>query len=443
MSFHPSSTPMIGPTIADECQRIQAIEQKTGSKAYLVGGAVRDLLMGFQSQDRDYVLVGADESHLLAQGYFRIGKDFPVFLDSADPDKCQIAMARTERKNGNGHQGFLTSVDNVSLVDDLSRRDLTINAMAMGSDGMLVDPFGGKADLVLKQLRHTSPAFSEDPLRVLRIARFAARYDFSIHPETQALCQRMAEEGQLGHLVAERVWKELSLALMEPKPDVFVRALRECGALSVVLPEVDVLFGIPQTAEHHPEICTGEHILLCLARSAELNAPLQVRYAVLVHDLGKGLTEQHLLPRHIGHEETGAPLVVGVNKRFRVPKPIAKLAVMVCKHHLLSHRAFELSTGRLIRLIEEAGGAHASNILPGFVLATQCDAQGRLGRTHEPYPAADYLLEALECYRSVDTRSLVNPDSVEKTINAIHHAKSRAISAFKKRKAKETMDVSC
>lgn len=408
---------------------------------YLVGGVVRDVLMGMPVHDRDYVLVGAKEAQLLNAGFFRVGKSFPVFLHKDDPEKQEFAMARTERKNGLGHQGFLTSVENVSLEDDLQRRDLTINAMAVSAAGELVDPYHGMADLNAKILRHTSEAFSDDPLRVLRLARFAARYsDFTVAPETIELCKRISARGELNHISAERIWKELSRALMEAAPQRFIAVLRECGALASLLPEIAVLFGMPQTALYHPEICTGEHILLCLERSSALNASLAVRYAVLVHDVGKGLTPSDLLPKHHGHEHAGLPLVEAINDRFRAPRQIASLAKLVCREHLLAHQAETLSPKRLLALLDDMGGNHNNNRLPEFLLATQCDAQGRKGMSDSPYPAAAYLLGALAAYRTVEVRSLVVPGNPERTSEAVRLARLNALKHYitQQRSKKET-----
>lgn len=416
--------------LAEETRRIALLCERTGAQAYLVGGAVRDLLMGKPAHDRDYVIVGSSDEALLAKGLLRIGKDFPVFLDPRDPDKCEIALARIERKQGQGYNGFVTETAGVSLKQDLSRRDLTINAMALDSDGNLVDPFNGVADIQHQTLRHVSDAFAEDPLRVLRVARFSARYGYTVAPDTLALCQQLAKQGELSTLVSERVWKELSRALMEDAPEQFIRTLRDCGALQTVLPEVDALFGVPQTAKHHPEVDTGEHILLCLARSAALNTSLAVRYAVLVHDLGKGITPTAILPKHHGHEEACVPLVQAVNARWRVPKAIGKLALFVCRNHLIAHRAFELTASRMCQLFEQAGGAHSNSMLPDFLLATQCDAQGRLGLTEEPYPAAPFLLAAWEAFKAVDTKACVYEGNPEKTQNAIHLARINALKPF-------------
>lgn len=398
---------------------------------YLVGGAIRDLLMGMPVKDRDFVIVGATEPTLLSSGFFRIGKDFPVFLHRNDPEKQEFAMARTEKKSGIGHTAFTTQTANISLEEDLSRRDLTINAMALSADGQLIDPYGGLIDLEKKVLRHTSPAFSDDPLRVLRLARFAARYtDFTVAPETLALCREMANAGELSSLSAERVWKELSRALMEPAPEKFIGLLHECGALAAFLPEVDALFGIPQTAAYHPEICTGQHILLCLKRAAALNTSLNVRYAVLMHDLGKGVTDPSLLPKHHGHEEAGEPLVEAVNRRF-TPKAIGRFAKFVCKNHLLAHTSTKLTAKRLLTLIEDAGGNHDSNCLDEFTLATQCDAQGRLGLEDQPYPARDFLLGALAAYRAIDVKSQIVENNPIKTSEQIRLARLNALKDYR------------
>lgn len=417
---------------ARETLRIQELEKKTQAKAYLVGGAVRDLLLGIQAKDRDYVLVGTHASLLSKEQFFQIGKDFPVFLEVGDTERSEIALARTERKSGVGYNGFNVETDNVSIEADLLRRDLTINAMAIDGQGQLIDPFGGQRDLENKTLRHVSAAFSEDPLRVLRLARFAARYDFAVAKETEALCRELVAKGELKYLVPERIYKELSRALMEPHSRQFIETLRSTHALQALLPEVDALFGVPQTEKHHPEVDTGEHILLCLEAAQQAGASFAVRYAVLLHDLGKGITPAHILPRHHEHEKTGVPLVQEVNKRFKVPKKVAALALFVCKNHLLSHIAFELRSGRLCELFDEAGGVHDSTMLYDFLTACECDARGRLGRQNEPYPQRNYLLSLYSAYKAAPTKHLINTNDAKQTKALISQSRSEAIAKQKR-----------
>lgn len=301
-------------------------------RIYLVGGAVRDKLLHRPVNERDWVVVGADEKQMLTHGFKPVGRDFPVFLHPDTGD--EYALARTERKSGHGYGGFsVNAASNITLEEDLLRRDLTINAIAESSDGKLIDPYGGQKDLQARVLRHVSPAFAEDPLRILRVARFAARYHhlgFAIAPETVELMRQMVEAGEIEYLVAERIWKEVSRALTEPDPDIFIRVLRECGALPVFLPELEQLFGVPQPPIHHPEVDTGEHVLMAL-RAAP--AELPVRFAVLLHDLGKGLTPEEILPSHHGHESAGIPLVRAVCERWRTPKALTTLAIGVCEYH--------------------------------------------------------------------------------------------------------------
>ena len=320
---------------------------------FKVGGAVRDQLLGRPVMDVDWVVVGATPEQMRAQGFRPVGDDFPVFLHPSSGE--EYALARTERKSGHGYAGFTfhTSPE-VSLEDDLLRRDLTINAMAQADDGTLFDPYGGQADLAARVLRHVSPAFAEDPLRVLRVARFAARYaylGFSVASETLALMRTLAESGELAYLTAERVWQEFARALMEDNPEVFIQVLRDCGALKALLPEVDALFGVPQPAEHHPEIDTGVHILSVLQQCARFKHSLNIRWACLLHDVGKGVTDPAQWPRHIAHETRGLPLIKKINKRFKTPNDCAELALLVGEYHTHAHRALELRPETLLKLL--------------------------------------------------------------------------------------------
>ncbi len=375
-------------------------------KTYLVGGAVRDRLLGRALGDRDWVVVGATPEAMLAAGFRPVGKDFPVFLH---PDSGEEhALARTERKSGRGYHGFAfhTSPD-VSLEEDLTRRDLTINAMAEDSDGMLIDPLGGQRDLAARVLRHVSPAFAEDPVRILRLARFAARLpDFTVAPETLALMRGMVTGGEVDHLVAERVWQELARGLMEERPSRMFEVLRECGALARLLPEVDRLWGVPQRAEYHPEVDTGVHLMMVLDMSARLQGSLPVRYACLGHDLGKGTTPADVLPRHLGHEGRSAKLLQQVGQRLRVPNDCRELADVVAREHGNIHRSAELNAAAVLRLLERCDAIRKPERFAEVLLACECDARGRLGFEETPYAPRKRLSAALRTALSVQTTEL-------------------------------------
>ena len=366
-------------------------------RTYLVGGAVRDQLLQRPVSDRDHVVVGASPDDLLALGYKPVGKDFPVFLH---PDTGEeYALARTERKTGRGYHGFAVHADPaVTLEQDLERRDLTINAIAMDEAGGLVDPFGGVRDIEQRVLRHVSPAFVEDPVRLLRVARFAARFaplGFTIAGETMALMQRMVRDGEVDHLVPERVWQETRRALGEPRPSAFLRVLRESGALAVLFPEVDALYGVPQRAEFHPEVDTGVHIEMVLDMAARL-APGNdlVGFCALTHDLGKALTPDDVLPRHVGHEHAGVKPLRALAQRLRVPTEYAALAEQVCREHLNAHRAFELKPATVLRLLGALDALRRPERLEVFLAACEADKRGRLGHQDDDYPQATYLRKA-------------------------------------------------
>ena len=376
---------------------------------FKVGGAVRDQLLGRPVVDIDWVVVGATPEQMRAQGYRPVRDDFPVFLHPQTGE--EYALARTERKSGHGYGGFTfhTSPD-VTLEDDLLRRDLTVNAMAQADDGTILDPYGGQADLAARILRHVSPAFAEDPLRVLRVARFAARYaylGFTVAAETLALMRSLAESGELQHLTAERIWQEFARALMEDNPEVFIEVLRDCGALKALLPEVDVLFGVPQPAEHHPEIDTGAHILSVLQQCARFKQTLNIRWACLLHDLGKGTTKPELWPRHIAHEKHGLPLIKKVNKRFKAPNECAELALLVGEYHTHAHRALELRPETLLKLLMSFDIMRRPQRFDNFVAASEMDSRGRLGLEDRLYPQADYLRNAAEVVRTVSVKPLL------------------------------------
>lgn len=379
-------------------------------QVYLVGGAVRDALLGLAVKDRDWVIVGATPEALIAQGYNQVGSDFPVFLHPKS--KEEYALARTERKTGRGYAGFsFNSGAEVSIEQDLLRRDLTINAIAQAADGSLIDPFNGQRDLKLGILRHVSDAFIEDPVRVLRVARFAARYaalGFSIAPQTLELMRQQVSSGELAHLVAERVFEELKKALSEAKPSAFLRALRSCGALKVVFPEVDALYGVPQRALYHPEIDTGLHQEM-VSDQAALLAPgdALVGFCALTHDFGKGLTPDTVLPAHIGHETAGAPPVEAFCARLRVPMPWQQLAVLNCREHLNIHRIQELRAGSLMDLLTRCDAFRRPERIPVLALACAADKRGRLGLSDSGYPQAELLKAAHKVAQAVSTEALL------------------------------------
>ena len=348
----------------------------------LVGGAVRDALLGLAVKDRDWVVVGADAAAMLAQGYQPVGRDFPVFLHPETHE--EYALARTERKTGKGYAGFTFHANkSVTLEQDLMRRDLTINAMAQDKDGRIIDPFGGQADLRDKILRHVSPAFAEDPVRILRTARFAARYGFNVAEETMTLMKQMVADGEADALVAERVWQELAKGLMEQQPRRMIEVLRECGALKIILPEVDALFGVPQRAEHHPEIDSGIHTLMTLQRAADLGLSLPERYAAMLHDLGKALTPPDILPRHHGHDIAGVKPVQAVNRRWRVPKACAELAELVCRWHIILHSVKTLRSDTALDVLQRTDALRRPDRFQTALNVSLAHVQGRLGRESE------------------------------------------------------------
>lgn len=375
-------------------------------RIYLVGGAVRDKLLGLAVKDRDWLVVGADAEMLLQQGFQPVGKDFPVFLHPTTHE--EYALARTERKTGKGYVGFAVYADkSVTLEQDLLRRDLTINAMAEDEHGNIIDPFGGQSDLRHKILRHVSVAFAEDPVRILRIARFAARYGFTIAPETQDLMKQMVANGEADTLVAERVWQEFAKGLMESQPRRMIEVLRECGALAVLLPELDALFGVPQRADFHPEICSGEHTLLVLQRAADLGLGLSERYAALLHDLGKAYTPKDLLPKHIGHDEWGVLPIRAVNARWRVPKASAELAELVCRFHIRFHQSTAIEKpSKILNLLKEADAIRRPERFQAALNVCVADQQGRLGYENAVYPQRAYLLAMLAGAMSVNTGAI-------------------------------------
>lgn len=375
---------------------------------YLVGGAVRDELLGLPHRERDWVVTGCTPEDLLAEGYRQVGASFPVFLHPVTRE--EYALARTERKQGHGYHGFTVDFHpGVTLEEDLLRRDLTINAMARDAAGRLIDPFGGARDLAARLLRHVSPAFREDPLRVLRVARFAARFaplGFRVHPDTLGLMREISSSGELRHLVAERVWAEIASAMAAPEPGRFVQVLRDCGALDVLLPEVDRLFGVPQAPEFHPEIDTGVHVSMAMNMAARLGAAPEAVFALMLHDLGKGLTPDADLPAHPGHEESGLPLVEAVCARLRAPGSFRELALAVCALHLRVHRLREMQPRSVLRLLEDGDLLRRPERLPDLLAACEADYRGREGREERPYPQAERLRSALQAAQAVQARAL-------------------------------------
>ncbi len=380
---------------------------------FVVGGAVRDALMGWPVSDRDWVVVGSTPEAMTAQGYLPVGKDFPVFLHPHSRE--EYALARTERKTARGYKGFaVQAAPEVTLEQDLARRDLTVNALAVPQalahapvaqwTGHIVDPYGGQGDLRNKVLRHVTEAFAEDPVRILRLARFAARFaDFRVARETMQLMRQMVEEGEVDHLVPERVWQELARGLMTERPSRMFEVLRECGALKLLLPEVERLWGVPQRAEHHPEIDTGVHLMMVLDQCARLRAPLAVRWAALMHDLGKGTTAADGLPRHIGHENHSVKLASKIAERLRVPNDCKELAAVVAREHGNIHRSGELNAAAVMRLLTRCDAIRQPERFAMVLLACEADARGRLGLEDRDYPQAQRLALALQAALGVVT----------------------------------------
>ena len=395
---------------------------------YIVGGAVRDELLGRPNTDCDYVVVGATPETMLAQGFRPVGKDFPVFLHPKTHD--EYALARTERKTGRGYHGFtFHAAADVTLEEDLARRDLTINAMARAADGSLVDPFNGQQDLASKTLRHVGPAFAEDPVRILRIARFAARFsDFSVAPETLALMRSMVVSGEVDHLVAERVWQELAKGLMEKKPSRMFEVLRDCGALARLLPEVDKLFGIPQRADYHPEIDTGIHTMMVVDQSAQRDFVLPVRFAALTHDLGKAETPADILPRHLGHEERSVRLTEQLCARLRVPNDCRDLALLMARYHGHVHRVADLKASTIVTLFEKTDALRRPERFRQLLDACLCDFTGRLGWENRRYDSPQFLLGALAAVTSLNAGEIAASCANKTKIpERIHAARVHAI----------------
>lgn len=395
---------------------------------FVVGGAVRDELLGLAVKDRDHVVVGSTVAEMLSAGYKPVGKDFPVFLHPKTHQ--EYALARTERKTASGYKGFAVhAAPDVTLIEDLSRRDLTINAIAKDAAGNLIDPFNGIADIKQKTLRHVSEAFAEDPVRILRAARFAARLtEFTVAPETNVLMQHMVQNGEVDALVAERVWQELAKGLMEQKPSRMFTVLRDCGALQKILPELDRLWGVPQRPEYHPEIDTGVHVMMVIDYAAKQNFSLPIRFAALMHDLGKGTTPKETLPRHIGHEERSVNLLKDVVKRLRVPNDCKELAQMVAKFHGKLHQALQMKPDTLLKFLTELDAIRQPDRFKDFLKACEADARGRAGLESCETPAADLMLKVLDAALSVDAGAVAKKFDTPETIKrAVFEARLTAV----------------
>ena len=394
-------------------------------KTYLVGGSVRDEILGLPVTDHDYVVVGSSPDEMVRRGYRPVGKDFPVFLHPENQE--QYALARTERKVSRGYKGFeIYTSPEVTLKEDLARRDLTVNAIAKDQDGNIIDPFAGVADLEAGVLRHISPAFTEDPVRVLRTARFAARFGFRIAPETLALMNEMVHNGEVDALVPERVWQEFARGLMEKRPSRMFYALRECSALTRIMPEVDALFGVPQPIQYHPEIDTGVHVMMVIDYAASRNYSLPVRFASLTHDLGKGTTPPEEWPRHIGHEARSVKLVQGLCERIRAPNEVRDLALLVARYHGDVHRALELRPATIANMLQGVDAYRKPERFEEFLQACSCDFHGRPGYAEKPYPQAERLRDAFSAAKTVDAgaiaaelaRTISDPSRLPAEINA-------------------------
>jgi len=387
-------------------------------QTYLVGGAVRDALLNIPIKDKDWVVVGSTPAELINLGYSQVGADFPVFLHPKT--KEEYALARTERKSGGGYQGFNCDFNpDITLEEDLLRRDLTINAMAQDESGNIYDPYNGQQDLQLKKLRHVSEAFAEDPLRILRVARFAARFahlGFTIAQDTLELMREITHSGELALLTAERVWQETERALGEPQPWVYFQVLRECGALAIIFPELDRLFGIPQPEKHHPEIDCGIHTLMVLEQASKLTKDIRIRWASLLHDLGKGLTREDILPSHYGHEQSGEKLVIQVNKRLKAPTEFKDLSRLVCLYHTHIHRAFELKPETILKLFNHIDLWRKPERLQKILIACKADSRGRTGFENVEYNQVEYINDLATACLQITAKQFVEKGILGKEI---------------------------
>ena len=402
-------------------------------KTYCVGGAVRDGLLGLPIQDRDWVVVGSTPEQMEAQGFKPVGSDFPVFLHPKTHE--EYALARTERKVAQGYKGFTVyATPDVTLEQDLLRRDFTINAIAQDADGKLIDPYGGQADLKAGVLRHVSDAFAEDPVRILRGARFAARFGFSFAPETLALMRAMVDNGEVDALVAERVWQELARGLMEQQPSRFFTTLRECGALKKILPEVDALFGVPQPAHYHPEIDCGIHVMLVLDDTVKYDRSLEVRFAALGHDLGKATTPEDTLPRHIGHEQRSVGLLKQLCERLRVPSDCRDLALLVAQYHSHVHKACELRADTIVKMFDACDLWRKPERFAQILLACESDAHGRTGHEHDAYPQSEYMLRCARAAQAVNAGDIARACADKNLIaDRVREARILAVEALIKK----------
>lgn len=403
-------------------------------KTFLVGGAVRDKLLNYPVKEKDWVVIGETPESMEKKGFRPVGKDFPVFLHPENGE--EYALARTERKTAPGYKGFVVHASpDVTLKQDLMRRDLTINAIAMTPQGEIIDPYGGKNDIENRIFRHISPAFAEDPVRILRVARFAARYShlgFRLAEETRELMRQMVTAGEVDHLVPERVWAELFKALNEKSPSAFFYTLKDCSALERIFPEIHDLFGVPQPEKHHPEIDTGVHVMLCLEQAAVLSSSPEVRFAALMHDLGKAVSPKENWPHHYNHEKNGLPVLENLCTRLRVPNSFKSLAMLVMRHHTHCHRAFELRPSTLTDMLTALGVFKpANNTLDHFLLACAADAKGRINHENNPYPQADYIKGAAKAAASADTSAILKSKLQGAEIGeAIRRLRIRAVAEF-------------
>ena len=402
-------------------------------KIYLVGGAVRDKLLNLPVKDRDWVVTETTPEQLLKQGYKPVGKDFPVFLHPKTGE--EYALARTERKTAQGYHGFtFHTAEDVTLEEDLQRRDLTINALAMDDNGKIIDYCNGKHDLDNRLLKHVSPAFREDPVRILRIARFLARFrhlGFRIADETSLLMTEMVKAGEVNTLVAERVWQETKKALGEKHPEAFFEALRACGALKVLFPEIDKLFGVPQVKKHHPEVDTGIHTMMVLRQSVKLSSKAETRFATLLHDLGKGTTEKDILPHHYGHEERSEKLAIALCQRYKVPKNFTKLAQHVARYHTHVHKAFEIKPKTMLKVLNKIGAFRNPEHLQQFLLACKADSRGRLGYEQREYPQVEYYLGVFKACESINVQDIIAEGYEGKVISErLHQERIRKIREY-------------
>lgn len=408
----------------------------SGLEVYLVGGAVRDRLLDRPVKERDWVVVGSTPKEMKRRGFRQVGKDFPVFLHPKTHE--EYALARTERKTAAGYHGFeVDASESVTLEEDLLRRDLTINALAEAPDGSIIDPYNGLQDLEDRSLKHVSPAFAEDPVRILRIARFAARYSsygFSVAESTNELMQNMVRSGEVDALVPERVWQELAKSLAEPTPSVFFETLKDCDALKRIFPEIDRLFGVPQTEKHHPEVDTGIHTMMVLQQACLLSDDIEVRFAALVHDLGKGTTPADVLPRHIDHEERSVELTLELCQRIKVPNALRDIGVITARYHTHIHRARELRSSTIMKVLEQTDAFRKPERFDNFLKACEADSRGRLGFEDRPYPQADAFRAWFQAAKDTDLKPAIDQklkgEEMKNAIRKLRIAQIKKVNPF-------------